>query len=261
MLAQRLDALNRTRREMETTMREQAMKIVDTLKLEEDSASETRRVLVLDHPQWHEGLVGLIASRVRERSGLPSFAFAPAGDALKGSGRSVPGFHLRDALAEVDALNPGIIDRFGGHAMAAGLSLRPEVLPAFTTAMEDVASRRLEADSLHQVIHSDGEVEPAHLSLETAFALREGGPWGQGFPEPMFDGEFTIVEWRWLKGVHLRLVLAAGDGRSVEAIAFNCDYAQPQVDANVRVAYRLAVNDYLNDSRLQLIVEHCEQID
>jgi single-stranded-DNA-specific exonuclease len=260
-LAQQLDELNRNRRDLEASMRTQAMEYVDALALEDAESKASRRILVLEHEDWHEGLVGLIASRVRERAGLPSFAFAPAGDGLKGSGRSVPGFHLRDALVEVDAFNPGLIERFGGHAMAAGLSLRADALPAFRAAIEDVAARRLDPESLRRVIWSDGELAPEHLCLEAATALREGGPWGQGFPEPLFDGRFTIVECRWLRDVHLRMVLAAGDGRTVEAIAFNCEYSNARAGTDVRVAYRLAINDYFADSRLQLIVEHCEQID
>ena len=255
--AGRLDALNRSRRELEATMREQALDIVAGLELEDAEEDAQRRVHVLSHAQWHEGLVGLIASRVRERSGLPSFAFAPAGTVLKGSGRSIPGFHLRDALAEVDALHPGLIDRFGGHAMAAGLSLDTAALPTFSAALQSVAARRIDPETLRRVLHSDGELEPGYLSLDAACAVRDGGPWGQGFPEPLFDGVFRIVEWRWLKDVHLRLQLTTDDGRQIEAIAFNSEFTDPRPELPVRIAYRLSVNDYFDDARLQLIVEHC----
>lgn len=260
MYAKRLDELNRSRRDIEATMRAQAMEIVDSLSIDPEGAPDARRVLVLEHATWHEGLVGLIASRVRERSGYPSFAFAPAADGLKGSGRSVPGFHLRDALAELDALNPGVIDHFGGHAMAAGLSLKADRLDEFRAALEDVAARRLDDDDLRRVLHTDGELESRYLSLDAAAAVRAGGPWGQGFPEPLFDGEFSIREWRWLKDVHLSMQLEAADGRIVEAIAFNSEFTQPEPGARVRAAYRLSVNDYFGDTRLQLIVEHCESL-
>ena len=258
-LARRLDELNRSRREMEVTMRNEALEIVAALSIDPDEA-DLQRVLVLQHPNWHEGLVGLIASRVRERSGCPSFAFAPAGDRLKGSGRSVPGFHLRDALAELDALNPNIIEQFGGHAMAAGLSLRAENFSQFKDAMEGIAASRLAADDLRRVIHSDGELATAHLTIDAATAVRDAGPWGQGFPEPLFDGEFVIREWRWLKEAHLRLSIAADDGRVVEAIAFNSEFREPETDARIRAAFRLSINDYFGDGRLQLIVEHCERL-
>ena len=257
-LARQLDSLNRNRREMEATMRAQALDIVAALRIDDADSEPARRVLVLEHAQWHEGLVGLIASRVRERSGLPSFAFAPTADGLKGSGRSVAGFHLRDALAEVDALHPGLIDKFGGHAMAAGLSLRERAIGDFTAAIEAVAERRLDPDALRRVLHSDGELDPRHLCLEAARAVRDGGPWGQGFPEPLFDGEFEVLEWRWLRDVHLRMQLRASDGTSIEAIAFNSEFAEPEPGLPVRVAYRLSINDWFDDARVQLIVEHCE---
>jgi single-stranded-DNA-specific exonuclease len=255
--AARLDQLNRSRRDIEATMRTQAMEIVDALAIDE---TDSRRILVLDHEDWHEGIVGLIASRVRERSGFPSFAFAPAANGLKGSGRSVPGFHLRDALAELDALHPGVIDHFGGHAMAAGLSLQPDRLQQFTDAIEEVAARRVDDEALRRVLHTDGELDARYLSLDSAAAIRAGGPWGQGFPEPMFDGEFSIRSWRWLKDVHLSLKLEASDGRAVEAIAFNSEFTEPDPGIRIRAAYRLSVNDYFGDSRLQLIVEHCESV-
>jgi single-stranded-DNA-specific exonuclease len=255
--AVRLDQLNRSRRDIEATMRAQAMDIVESLALDD---ADTRRIIVLDHDDWHEGIVGLIASRVRERSGYPSFAFAPAANGLKGSGRSVPGFHLRDALAELDALHPGVIDHFGGHAMAAGLSLSSENLGRFRTAIEEVAARRVDDEALRRVLHTDGELESQYLSIDSAVAIRAGGPWGQGFPEPMFDGEFSIKNWRWLKDVHLRLDLEAGDGRMVEAIAFNSEFTEPEAGGRIRAAYRLSINEYFGDGRLQLIVEHCEHL-
>jgi single-stranded-DNA-specific exonuclease len=259
-LATRLDTLNHSRRELEATMRAQALEIVDALAIDAPDSGDERRVLVLKHDDWHEGLVGLIASRIRERSGCPSFAFAPAGDELKGSGRSVPGFHLRDALAELDALNPGLISRFGGHAMAAGLSLRGADLGRFTAALEAIAARRLTAEDLRRVLHTDGELESRYLSVDAAAAVGQGGPWGQGFPEPLFDGEFRIREWRWLKDAHLRMQLATDDGRRVEAIAFNSEFTEPETDARIRAAYRLSINRYFGDARLQLIVEHCEPL-
>lgn len=258
--ARQLDELNRSRREMEGSMRTQALEIVDSLQLDDSDESSARRILVLEHADWHEGLVGLIASRVRERSGCPSFAFARAADGLKGSGRSIPGFHMRDALAEVDALHPNLIARFGGHAMAAGLTIAHQDLARFREVIEALAMRRIAAEDLQRIVQSDGALSCEYLNAEAAIAVREGGPWGQGFPEPLFDGEFVLRDWRWLADAHLRMSLEAEDRNIVEAIAFNSEFSQPQADMRLRVAYRLSINDYFGDGRLQLIVEHCESL-
>ena len=256
-LAETLDALNRSRQDLEAEMKAEAIAIVDALTLNEPSLPHA---ICLRRNEWHEGLVGLVASRVRERFHRPCFAFAAAeaGD-LKGSGRSVPGFHLRDALAEIDAANPGLIDRFGGHAMAAGLSLKAGAFDRFATAMVDVAQSKLSPDSLGRQILSDGALEPEHLNLEVARLLRDAAPWGQGFPEPCFDDRFELVESRTLKDVHLKLRLKAISGRRVvDAIAFHQADATWPVGTVRRIAYRLAVNDYFADEKAQLIIEHIE---
>ena len=256
-LATRLDRLNSERRTLEADMKSEAMAIVDELDL---PAAELPAAICLKRDNWHEGLVGLVASRVKERWHRPTFAFAPASAGeLKGSGRSIPGFHLRDALAEVDAAAPGMISRFGGHAMAAGLSLPAAAYNEFTEALTVVATANIGPEALARRILSDGALEPEHLSLPVARLLRDSLPWGQGFPEPLFDDRFELVDRRVLKDTHpkLRLRPLTGQG-TLDAIAFHqASVAWPEGSAR-RVAFRLAVNDYFVDEKVQLIIEHID---
>jgi len=259
-LAESLDSLNRNRQDIEAGMKAEAMAIVDELEL---SAHSLPAAICLRRDEWHEGLVGLVASRVKERHHRPCFAFAATeGGDLKGSGRSIRGFHLRDALAEVDALNPGLISRFGGHAMAAGLTLRLQAFDQFCAAMLDIASDRIDDEALEKKMMSDGALDPEHMSLEVAKLLRDAIPWGQGFPEPCFDDGFELIETRTLKEAHLKLRLKpVARGRIVDAIAFHqADVSWP-VGTVRRIAYRLAVNDYFSDERVQLVVEHITAAD
>ena len=254
-LAATLDALNRERRELEAGMKAEALAIVDALALE---GRALPAAVCVKQDDWHEGLVGLVAARVRERCHRPSFAFALTGAGeLKGSGRSIAGFHLRDALAEVDARHPKLIARFGGHAMAAGLTLRPDAYGDFVAALIEVSGARLDAAALAERILSDGGLEPEHLCLEVARLLRDAAPWGQGFPEPCFDDRFELVEQRILKGAHLKLRLKPlSGGDAMDAIAFHATGTSWAVGTVRRVAYRLAVNDYFADDRAELIIEH-----
>ncbi|MGH8030358.1 MAG: single-stranded-DNA-specific exonuclease RecJ, partial [Arenimonas sp.] len=186
-MGQRLDQLNRERRDIEAQMRDEAMAMLD--KFEADAVG-----LALFDPGWHEGVVGLVASRVKDRLHRPTFAFARAKEAgmLKGSGRSIAGLHIRDALALVDARSPGMIARFGGHSMAAGLTLPEAQFEAFSQQFEAVCREALDEAALERVLESDGALDGAELNLDTARALETAGPWGQGFPEPLFDGAFQI---------------------------------------------------------------------
>ena len=254
-LAATLDGLNRTRQSLEADMKAAAIATVDGLDL---AASELPAAICLKRDDWHEGLVGLVASRIKERYHRPSFAFAltASGD-LKGSGRSIPGFHLRDALAEIDARQPKLIGRFGGHAMAAGLSLAPAAYDDFVAAITEVARLRISAETLAKKIMSDGELAPEHLTLDVARLLRDAVPWGQGFPEPLFDDRFELLDSRTLKEVHLKLRLKSlAGGNILEAIAFHQADSTWPVGSVRRIAYRLAVNDYFADERVQLIVEY-----
>jgi single-stranded-DNA-specific exonuclease len=257
-LAARLDELNTERRALETKMRAEALRIVD--ESAEESATERTRVVCVFREDWHEGLVGLIASRVKEQCYRPAFAFAPAGDgSLKGSGRSIAGFHLRDALTLADAENPGLIERFGGHAMAAGLTLKRELLDTFSAVMDDIGGRQLTPEQLEHKVLTDGSIEPSFMTLEVAQMLRDAAPWGQGFPEPLFDGVFEVLEHTWLKGVHLKMSLRPiASAAAVDAIAFNCTFGAIDQGTKLRIAYRLSVNDFRATRRLQLVVEHIE---
>ncbi len=260
-LATRLDALNRERREIESRMRAEAVALVDSSQLAMEDGTDS--LLVIHRDDWHEGLVGLVASRIREKHHRPVIAFAPSSSGtLKGSGRSIPGFHLRDALADVSAAHPSLIDRFGGHAMAAGLTLRADALDEFRAAMATVAEARLTEDMLAQTVLTDGEIAPSHHTVEVAALLRDAAPWGQGFPEPQFDGHFELLEQRRLKDTHLKMkVRATSGGRRLDAIAFNHPDADYVTGMTLRLVYRLAINDYYSPADVQLIVEHVERVE
>ena len=259
-IAQELDRLNRERRAIESEMQVQAMEVVDRLQLEEGSLPHG---LCLFDETWHHGVIGILAARVRERVHRPVIAFAPAGDSeIKGSARSVPGLHIRDALDAVAARHPGLVAKFGGHAMAAGLSLPRDHFAAFQAAFAEEVARHLGEDDLHGEIHSDGELAACDFTLELAQQLRTAGPWGQGFPEPLFDGEFEIVSRRVVGEKHLKLGLRCGPGLPlIDAIAFRAvEGGAPPDWKRVRAAYRLDLNDYQGNRSLQLVIEHLEPV-
>ncbi len=256
-LAERLDGLNRERRAIEQGMKGEALAIVDELRMEE--SAELPVGLCLFSENWHQGVIGILASRIKERLHRPVIAFAPGeGEEIKGSARSVPGLHIRDTLDAVAATHPELLRRFGGHAMAAGLTLHRDHLESFRRAFDREVRRHLSPEDLYGRIHSDGELPAAHLNLELAELLRRGGPWGQGFPEPLFDGVFEVVRWRVVGERHLKLVLRPPlEELQLDAIAFNSSIRQwPEEAARVEVAYRLAVNEYRERRSLQLILEH-----
>lgn len=217
--------------------------------------------LCLFDAEWHPGVVGLVASKLKERTHRPTIAFAPAepgSDLLRGSARSIPGFHIRDALAAVDAAHPGLIEKFGGHAMAAGLALSLDALPAFSSAFRRHAEATLDASLLQSVLLSDGELGATDFNRATAESLRDGGPWGQAYPEPLFDGEFDVLTWRIVGERHLKLELGCGALR-LNAIHFGGWNDQPP-PPRLRLAYRLAPDDYRGGQAIQLIVEHREAL-
>lgn len=257
-LAQRLEQLNRERREIERDMREQAATAVAALQL----GAGLPRGLCLFDESWHQGVIGIVAARVRERTHRPVIAFAPAsGTEIKGSARSVPGLHIRDALDAVATRHPQLLRKFGGHAMAAGLTLERDCFSDFAAAFDDEVSRWLGEDDLHGTILSDGELTAADFTLELAETLRSGGPWGFAFPEPIFDGVFDVVEHRVVGKKHLKLALRPSDGgRVLQAIAFGAADTQPSNGGRVQAAYRLDVNEYRGYRSLQLVVEHMEPV-
>ncbi|MEN9763314.1 MAG: single-stranded-DNA-specific exonuclease RecJ, partial [Pseudomonadota bacterium] len=244
--AQALDGINRERRDIEQSMREQALESVD------DSMAE-RHAIVLHHADWHEGVVGLVATRLRERFTRPVFAFATAmGEAgqLKGSGRSIPGIHLRDMLDLVDRREPGLITRFGGHAMAAGLTLKSEHLSRFDELFQAVLHDQVDPACFDPTVITDGELRPGEASLDL-LAQIESEVWGQGFPEPVFTGRFDIRSQRIVGERHLKLVLNTPDGER-QAIFFGRSTPLP---AQAHLIYRLNRNDWRGMSQLEFLVE------
>lgn len=245
-----LDGINKERREIETSMREQAFASVDSI----DSRQLPPCVSLYDR-RWHAGVVGLVAARLRERFHRPALAFAIERDGeLKGSGRSVPGVHMRDLLEAVSSNHPGLIPKFGGHAMAAGLSLRESDFDTFRRAVAEQMRLRFPAADFSGAIVTDGSLPADAFTLSFARQLREAGPWGAGFPEPVFLGDFELAEQRVVGERHLKLrVVPPGGGRPVDAIAFNQQAGG--LRGSVRLAYRLDVNEYRGIESPQLIVE------
>ncbi len=218
-LAGRLGELNSERREIEARMQEEALGQVDAQVASLEGSLPAG--LCLFDEGWHQGVIGLVASRVKERVHRPVIAFAPADPGwVKGSARSVPGLHVRDVLDAVAAHHPGLLEKFGGHAMAAGMTLRAERLAEFGAAFAEEVARAAGDDVLSGDLHTDGPLEPGEFNADTASALREGGPWGAGFAEPAFDGRFGVLDTRIVGGRHLKLRLRAPSGEAVDAIVF-----------------------------------------
>lgn len=261
--AEQLDALNRERREIEGEMRDQADAELARLRglfAQQDLPAG----ITLHDARWHQGVIGILAGRVRETIHRPTVVFADAEEEgrLKGSARSVPGLHLRDTLARVVAAEPELIERFGGHAVAAGLQIRAADLEAFREAFAREVERALGAEPPVHELHTDGALAPAELGLETAEALRRAGPWGAGFPEPMFDGEFEVHAFRTVGQKHLKLTVSPDSGAArLGAIAFN---AGPEFHSDpgprVRLVYRLDVDAYRGRRAPQLVIEHLERL-
>jgi single-stranded-DNA-specific exonuclease len=262
-LAGSLSRLNEERREIEQRMQEEALGLVAALQI--NDAVESLGLCLFDEG-WHQGVVGLVAGRIKDRVHRPVIAFARAEDgSLRGSARSVASVNIRDALDSIAARNPGLIDKFGGHAMAAGLSLQEKQLPAFERAFAAEIAARVDASALTGVLYSDGALSAQEFNIDTARALRSAGPWGQGFPEPVFDGEFKVFEARIVGGKHLKLQLQAAQpgAAPLDAIAFGhvggvSDDARLRGGASIRLAFRLEVNEYRGNERVQLNCQHLE---
>ena len=259
-LASELDGLNKQRRHIETDMRQQAFLALERLELGDDMPVG----VCLYDKNWHQGVIGILASRVKEQLYRPVIAFAPGEEAgtIKGSARSIPGLHIRDVLDAVAAKHPELISKFGGHAMAAGLSLPRENFEVFSQAFDQQVRSVLSNDDLEGLILSDGELTEKELSLEFAEQLRNAGPWGQGFPEPIFDGEFEIVSKKILAEKHLKMMLRLPNNSGcIDAIAFNMTDADWPTGTNrVNLAYRLDVNEFQGRKTAQLMVEQLEPV-
>ncbi|MDB5887589.1 MAG: recJ [Rhodocyclales bacterium] len=247
-IAQELDQLNRQRRGIEEDMKDTALATLEFTDVGEQAG------IALFEADWHQGVIGIVAGRIRERAHRPTIAFAPGiSGELKGSGRSIPALHLRDALDLISKREPGLILKFGGHAMAAGLSIRDSDFPRFAEVFADTIAKLLSPADLQRTIESDGGLEAAYMSLETA-RLLDSAIWGQGFAQPLFDDVFEVESQRILKERHLKLKLKKGTA-VFDAIQFNCAVSVPR---RIRAAYRLSVNEYNGVASVQLMLEHFE---
>ena len=257
VLANELDALNQTRKEIEQGMQAEALTLCEQL---ERSRAELPGGLAMYHPEWHQGVVGILASRIKERFHRPVIAFAPAGNGqLKGSGRSIQGLHMRDALERLDTLHPGLMLKFGGHAMAAGLSLEEERFEEFQRCFGELVTEWLDPALLQGEILSDGELSPQEMTLEMAQMLRDAGPGGQMFPEPLFDGRFRLLQQRLVGERHLKVMVEpVGGGPLLDGIAFNVDTSiwPDNGVREVQLAYKLDINEFRGNRSLQLIIEN-----
>ena len=261
--AESLDQLNKDRRSIEQSMQQEAMMELDKLTLDSESLPSA---LCLFRPDWHQGVVGLVASRLKEKHHRPVVAFARADDgSLKGSSRSIPGLHIRDAMDAVATQNPGLISKFGGHAMAAGLTLEEEKLDLFIDAFQSHVDQVLNPDDLNAKMVTDGCLDSEEVSMHTAELLRESGPWGQQFPEPCFEGIFTIKQQRVVGEKHLKLILShtSTPHINLDAIYFNMDVHQwPNLLATLaNCVYRLDINEFRGQKKLQLLIQYMCAID
>ncbi len=258
--AQRLHELNRDRRVIEQDMQQDALQIIASMDL--DTHSEPPVAMTLYQSSWHQGVIGIVASRIKDKLHRPTIVFADGDDGdIKGSARSIAGLHIRDILDAVATRHPGLIHRFGGHAMAAGLTLARDDYETFNQAFIEEVTRHADDVELQAVIESDGELSAEDLQLSLATELRYAGPWGQHFPEPVFDGRFQIVSQRLVGEKHLKLVVSPeGSDTALDAIAFNIDLNQwPNEDVErVQLAYRLDVNEFRGRQSVQLMVELIE---
>ncbi|MEY5418282.1 single-stranded-DNA-specific exonuclease RecJ [Salmonella enterica subsp. enterica serovar Corvallis] len=256
VLASELDALNQTRKEIEQGMQAEALILCEKL---ERSSETLPGGLAMYHPEWHQGVVGILASRIKERFHRPVIAFAPAGDGtLKGSGRSIQGLHMRDALERLDTLYPDLMIKFGGHAMAAGLSLEEHKFEPFQQRFGELVTEWLDPALLQGEVISDGPLSAAEMSMEVAQLLRDAGPWGQMFPEPLFDGRFRLLQQRLVGERHLKVMVEpVGGGPLLDGIAFNIDTTcwPDNGVREVELAYKLDINEFRGNRSLQIIID------
>ena len=257
-MAQKLNRLNEERRVVEQDMHESALEILANFQ-QQDKAFLPKGLCLYD-PTWHQGVIGILASRMKDRLHRPVIVFAPGNETeLKGSARSIPKVHIRDVLANLAVQFPSLIKRFGGHAMAAGLSIERSDYEMFSQAFNTVLTQWVNDEDLQPVIPSDGELQEEEFTLAIAEMLDEAGPWGQAFPEPVFDDVFRILDQRLVANKHLKMTLAKGN-RQLDAVAFNIDQAQwPNYRCQqIYAAYRLDINDFRNRRRVQLLIDHLE---
>ncbi|TQV76813.1 single-stranded-DNA-specific exonuclease RecJ [Aliikangiella marina] len=267
-IASRLDNLNRSRREIEGDMLEQAKLDLESYFSQADNEFKDEKrplSMCLFDPNWHQGVIGILASRVKDRLNRPTIVFARDDDSeqpiIKGSARSVKGVHIRDALALIDSHNPKLIEKFGGHAMAAGLSIKQKDFQVFAERLNWAVEKILAGNSISDEVLTDGHLDNELFSLSFAAQLKQLGPWGQGFPEPTFDNVFKVANCRLLGEAHLKLVLVK-DEVAVDAIYFRCpENQQAQVGDTVVAVYKMDINEFRGETNLQLMIEQLEIID
>lgn len=260
-IALQLDDLNNDRKEIEGQMKQEAFTLLDKVKAFDEKHLPAG--ICLFDAQWHQGVVGILASRIKDLVHRPVIAFAPAGkDLIKGSARSIPGVHIRDVLSDIAAYHPKILSKFGGHAMAAGLSLSMHDYPAFALAFDDAVRRRLDKVDLEQKIWSDGELPDQDITLEIAELIQNAAPWGHEFPEPVFHGKFEIVQSRIVGQQHLKLVMRKSNASAlVDGIAFFVDKPEQWLGMRVcNAAYKLDVNEFKGQRNVQLLVQYLEKV-
>ncbi len=260
--SQQLDELNQERKLIETEMKEQAMLALDKLLSNADKTQHLPVALCLHDKTWHQGVIGILAGRMKDRYHRPVIAFAAVSDTeLKGSARSIPDLNIRDILAVIDKDKPGLITKFGGHAMAAGLSIPPESLATFREAFITEVAKHLDVSQCEGILMSDGPLHPNELNLDTALLIQQAGPWGQQFPQPVFDNIFEVLDQRIVGQKHLKLSLALDNYKdSIDAIAFNIDVNQwPNHRArSIHAAFSLDINYFQGRTRLQLLIHAME---
>lgn len=260
-IAQQLDELNKDRRDIEGQMKTEAMALLSDMKAF-DVAHLPAGICLFDK-EWHQGVIGILASRIKDRLHRPVIAFAPAGkDEIKGSARSIPGVHIRDVLSDIASAHPKILSKFGGHAMAAGLSLKMHDYPAFTLHFDSIVKQHLESVDLEQKIYSDGELDDAYFSVEFAETLANAGTWGQAFPEPLFHDAFDVIQVRIVGQQHLKLVLRkSGSEKLIDAIAFFMDKVENWLGVRkINAVYKLDVNEFRGQRNVQLIMQYLEKL-
>lgn len=258
-----LDALNKERQIIESGMRDQALVALKKIQIEQNLPTG----LCLYDKDWHQGVIGILASRLKDSLHRPVIAFAyHKENELKGSARSIPGLHIRDCLEAIAIQHPNLLLKFGGHAMAAGLAINVEDFTTFAQIFDLEVRKRLADDDLRAVIHTDGELNPLEINLNLADTLLDAGPWGQGFPEPIFDGQFKVVQQRLLKEKHVKFLLSFVDQTyCLDGIAFNVNLEKHRLDTlankNIQAVYRLDINEYRSQRSVQLLIEHFEVLE
>ncbi|MEC4748340.1 single-stranded-DNA-specific exonuclease RecJ [Methylomicrobium sp. Wu6] len=259
-MALQLDDLNNGRKEIEGQMKHEAMSLLNEMRALDESRLPAG--VCLFDASWHQGVIGILASRIKDRLHRPVIAFAPAGkDQIKGSARSIPGIHIRDVLSDIASAHPNLLSKFGGHAMAAGMSIAMHDYPPFALAFDEMVRKRLDAVDLEQKVLSDGELGELEMTVEFAELLQSAATWGQGFPEPIFHGVFDVVQASIVGQKHLKLVLKNAGGMLIDAIAFFIDHPEQWLGLrSCQAAYKLDINEFRGNRSVQLIVQYLEKI-